>query len=238
LPNVVLDMAMSLDGFIAGPNDEDDGLHNYFFSPVGPTKQVIEEGFRTTGTIIMGRRSYDVGAAQDGFADNPQKSIFPVVRSWIKMNQQDLGTVARNIIDSMMYMVLGTADASGQPWASPVYFASEDYTHFYWVSSPEVRHSRNIAIRPQVSIVVFDSRAPIGTGQGVYMSAVAEELTAIELERGIEIFSRTSLRHGGRAWSPQDVQPPALYRLYRATAQEHWVLDPGGHPDHRISVNI
>jgi dihydrofolate reductase len=71
LPNVVLDMAMSLDGFIAGPNDEDYGLHDYFFSPAGPTKEVIDEGFRTTGTIIMGRRSYEVGAAQDGFADNP-----------------------------------------------------------------------------------------------------------------------------------------------------------------------
>src|SRR5919106_230195 len=64
-------MAMSLDGFIAGPNDEDHGLHDYFFSPAGPTKEVIEEGFRTTGTIIMGRRSYEVGAAQDGFEDNP-----------------------------------------------------------------------------------------------------------------------------------------------------------------------
>jgi dihydrofolate reductase len=67
----LLDMAMSLDGFIAGSNDEDDGLHNYFFSPAGPTKEVIEEGFRTAGTIIMGRRAYEVGAAQDGFADNP-----------------------------------------------------------------------------------------------------------------------------------------------------------------------
>ena len=138
----------------------------------------------------------------------------------------------------MMYMVLGTADDSGQPWASPVYFASEDYIHFYWVSSPEVRHSRNIVMRPQISIVVFDSRAPIGTGQGVYMSAVAEELAGTDLERGIEIFSRTSLRHGGREWRINDVQAPALYRLYRATAQEHWVLDPAGHPDHRIVVSL
>jgi dihydrofolate reductase len=64
-------MAMSLDGFIAGPNDEDHGLHNYFFSPTGPTLEVIEEGFKTTGTIIMGRRAYDIGAAQNAFADNP-----------------------------------------------------------------------------------------------------------------------------------------------------------------------
>jgi hypothetical protein len=49
-----------------------------------------------------------------------------------KMNQQDLGTVAGNIIGSMMYMVLGTADDSGQPWVSPVYFAAENYREFYW----------------------------------------------------------------------------------------------------------
>jgi dihydrofolate reductase len=68
---VTLDMAMSLDGFIAGPNDEDGGLHDYFFSPSGETAQVIEEGIKTTGAIIMGRRSYDIGDEQNGFENNP-----------------------------------------------------------------------------------------------------------------------------------------------------------------------
>jgi dihydrofolate reductase len=68
---VILDLAMSLDGFISGPNGEDQGLHDYFFSPSGNTAEVIEEGFRTTGAIVMGRRAYDIGDAQDGFADNP-----------------------------------------------------------------------------------------------------------------------------------------------------------------------
>jgi len=68
---VLLDMSMSLDGFISGPNGEDRGLHDYFFSPFGATAKVIEEGFKTTGAIIMGRRAYDIGAAQDGFVDNP-----------------------------------------------------------------------------------------------------------------------------------------------------------------------
>lgn len=71
---VILDMSMSLDGFIAGPNDEDGGLHNYFFSPSDATVGVIEEGFKTTGAIVMGRRSYDMGAEQDGFVDNPYKA--------------------------------------------------------------------------------------------------------------------------------------------------------------------
>ena len=87
-------------------------------------------------------------------------------------------------------MVLGTADEAGRPWVSPVYFAVSDYTDFYWVSLPDARHSRNLASRPEVSIVVFDSSVPIGTGQGVYMTARAEELAGSELERGIEVFSR------------------------------------------------
>ena len=153
-------------------------------------------------------------------------------------NQRDLGILARTIIDSNMYMVLGTADESGQPWVSPVYYASAGYKEFYWVSSPEVRHSRNIAMRPQVSIVIFDSQAPIGTGQGVYMSAIAEELTGADLDRSIEIFSRSSLAHGGREWKPEEVGVPTLYRLYRATASEHWVRDPLGRPDHRTPVTM
>ncbi len=71
MAKVILDMSMSLDGFVAGPKDEDGGLHDYFFSPSGETTKVIEEGFKFTGAIIMGKRSYDIGAAQDGFANNP-----------------------------------------------------------------------------------------------------------------------------------------------------------------------
>ena len=89
----------------------------------------------------------------------------------------DLEATGRSIVDDNLYMVLATADADGRPWASPVYFASEDYTELYWVSSPEVTHSRNLAARSEVSIVVFDSQTPISTGQAVYMSAVAGQVT-------------------------------------------------------------
>ena len=154
------------------------------------------------------------------------------------MNLQDLGIVAKAIIDSNMYMVLGTADEFGEPWAVPVYYASTGFTEFYWVSSPEVEHSRNIAVRSRVSIVIFNSRAIIGTGQGVYMSATAEQLTGSDLDRGIELFSRTSLGHGGHEWKQEDVQGPALCRLYRAIVSEHWVLDPVNKPDHRIPVTL
>jgi pyridoxamine 5'-phosphate oxidase-like protein len=151
--------------------------------------------------------------------------------------QRNLGSIARTIIDSNAYMTLATADGDGRPWASPVWYAAAGYAEFYWVSSPEARHSRNLAARPEVSIVIFDSRVPIGTGQAVYVSAIVEELTGADLDRGIVIFSGRSEGHGASEWKPEDVRPPALHRLYRAIASEHWVLDPGGHPVHGRAVN-
>ena len=148
----------------------------------------------------------------------------------------DLDAVARDIIDGNRYMVLGTADEGGRPWVSPVYYAPSGYSELYWVSSPEAQHSRNLAARPDLSIVVFDSQAPVGEGQGVYMSAVAEQLTGADLGPGIEIFSRVSVSHGARPWTLEDVLEPASLRLYRARVSEHWVLVPERRPDQRTRV--
>jgi uncharacterized protein YhbP (UPF0306 family) len=150
-------------------------------------------------------------------------------------HREELGAIAKAIIDSNRYLTLGTADESGLPWVSPVWYAPDEYRRFFWVSSPEARHSRNVAARPQVSIVIFDSQAPVGTGQGVYMSAVAEELTGDAVDQGIGIFSRRSVAQGAAAWAADDVRPPARHRLYRATASEHFVLGP---QDQRTPVSL
>jgi len=74
---VILDMAVSLDGFIAGPNEEDTGLHDWFFPPSGSVgavdARIVEESVDTTGAILMGRRAYDLGDRVDGFVDTPYK---------------------------------------------------------------------------------------------------------------------------------------------------------------------
>jgi hypothetical protein len=147
---------------------------------------------------------------------------------------RDLGA----IVDSNLYMTLATADENGRPWASPVWYASSGYAEFYWVSSPEATHSRNLAARPEMAIVIFDSRAPVGTGQAVYASAVAEELSGADLDRGIGVFSRASVAGGAGEWGPEDVQAPAPHRLYRAIATGHWVLDPDEGPDRRMAVEL
>ncbi|CAN5775012.1 hypothetical protein BH18ACT17_BH18ACT17_09370 [soil metagenome] len=135
-------------------------------------------------------------------------------------------------------MVLATADAEGVPWASPVYFAADGYRDFYWVSTPAATHSQNVAARPQVGIVVFDSGAAVGDGQGVYMRADAEEVGDDEMQRGLEVFSLRSRSHGGRPWTTDDVTGEAPYRLYRARASEYSMLAKDDAPDHRVPVDV
>ncbi len=73
---------------------------------------------------------------------------------------------------------------AGCPGCRPVWFAPAGYRQFLWVSHPEARHSRNLAVRPTVSIVIFNSQVPEGSAQAVYMAAEAEELTGDALDRG------------------------------------------------------
>ena len=151
----------------------------------------------------------------------------------------DFSDMARDIIESNRYMVLGTADEAGVPWVTPVWFAESDYRRFIWVSSPDRRHSRNVRARPEVSIVLFDSHVAVGSARAVYMSARAEELTGVDLERDIALFDTASQAQGlTRRWGLEDMLAPAPYRLYRATVSQHWVLDPDSSPDDRAEVTL
>src|SRR6266508_2321317 len=58
MANVLANTTMSLDGFIAGPNDEMDWVFEY--SGDVPA-ELVDEVIATTGAILGGRRGYEVG---------------------------------------------------------------------------------------------------------------------------------------------------------------------------------
>lgn len=135
---------------------------------------------------------------------------------------RDLATEGRAILDDNHFMTLGTANAGGEPWPSPVFYVADGYSTFYWVSSPEATQSRNIAVRPRVGIVVFDSRQEPGSGEAVYMAATAGELSGRELGRGLEIYLGVAPFSQG----PEVFRPPGRYRAYRATVTGHFMRCP------------
>ncbi|MBP2324948.1 hypothetical protein JOF56_005333 [Kibdelosporangium banguiense] len=146
-------------------------------------------------------------------------------------------SIARAVLDANSFMTLATADEAGVPWASPVWFATEDYRHLYWVSATDARHSRNLEVRPELAIVVYDSTVRPLTGQAVYMVATARQLPDDELEPGLGVFSRASVRGGLKEFGTANVTGDARLRLYRATVTEHYILDPDSPIDVRIAVS-
>ena len=66
MSKIVVDMSMSLDGFIAGPNDTpEEGLgkggerlHEWLSDPE-TSEKIYGDLASTTGAVIMGRRTYD-----------------------------------------------------------------------------------------------------------------------------------------------------------------------------------
>lgn len=71
MAKVVLDMAMSLDGFVAGVDEMDGRLHNWYFDPSPKDRRIIDTLINKTGAIVMGKRSYNIGDQFDGYVDNP-----------------------------------------------------------------------------------------------------------------------------------------------------------------------
>ena len=144
--------------------------------------------------------------------------------------------VLRSVIDANRFMTLATADEHGTPWASPVWFARPDERRFLWVSRPTTRHSRNIAARPDVAIVIYDSQTTPDERQAVYIEATATQLEGEEVDAGISAFSRESLTQGLPEWPRERVTEPADFRLYQATVTAWFILADG--PDERLPVPL
>ena len=142
---------------------------------------------------------------------------------------------ARAIVAANNYLTLATADRDGRPWASPVYYTPDGDTDFYWVSRPESRHSRNIAERPEVGIVIYDTQVPIGAAEAVYLTARAEAVGDADLDRCAEIFRRR-YPEDLASFTPERLRPPHELRLYRARVVDASVLLNDGGPDIRVPL--
>jgi dihydrofolate reductase len=97
MSKVIIDMSLSLDGFIAGPADTPDQpfgsrsaqrLHDWllagselyeestFLRPEGRNRELVDAMFRTTGALLTGRRTYDL---VNGWGGSHPISGLPVI---------------------------------------------------------------------------------------------------------------------------------------------------------------
>ena len=87
---------------------------------------------------------------------------------------------ATKILKDMKYMTLATICADVSPWNTPRAPTPSKDLIFRWGSNEESVHSQNIKRDKRIFIVIYDSHAPEGAGEGIYMKGVAEELDEYE----------------------------------------------------------
>ncbi|WP_127931397.1 hypothetical protein [Nonomuraea polychroma] len=85
-------------------------------------------------------------------------------------------------------------------------------------------------------MVIFDSTAPIGTAQAVYLLATAGRLPDDEFERHVDHACRARFPEQ-RVFPRDELQGPAPLRLCRARVTEHSVHVRGSAPVHGKGVD-
>jgi nitroimidazol reductase NimA-like FMN-containing flavoprotein (pyridoxamine 5'-phosphate oxidase superfamily) len=149
------------------------------------------------------------------------------------MTQEILDQRAAAVIEANKYLTLGTVDADGLPWVTPVYFTPDGHTAFYWASSPDAVHSRNLTDRPAVSIAIFDSSVRIGGGSAVYFRAHAELVPDDQLEQRATLYA--SRYPELRSYTADELRTDL--RLYRARPTAHWLMVRGSDPDYGTGLD-
>ena len=128
---------------------------------------------------------------------------------------------AQEIVRRLIYVTVATASSDGQPWNTPVYSTYDDRANFYWTSSPLAQHSRNIDHSGKAFLVIYDSTAPAGTGEGVYVEAAAAGLVVAE---EITEAKMNLARRVGKQVGPETERLDAgVQRIYRATPKRAWM---------------
>ncbi|MGH3425997.1 MAG: pyridoxamine 5'-phosphate oxidase family protein [Mycobacteriales bacterium] len=93
------------------------------------------------------------------------------------LSPSDALRLAYGQLSRVEYAALATSSPSGEPWNSPVYTAYDDELNLYWTSAASSMHSQNIRSSGRAFLVIYNSTAPEGTGEGLYCAAVPESWT-------------------------------------------------------------
>ena len=143
---------------------------------------------------------------------------------------------AKEIIERVPYVTIATVTKDGLPWNAPVFAAHNKEYNFYWGTYRNSQKSVNIRGNKNVFLVIYDSTAAPGKGEGVYIKA-----TAMELEDPKEIEAAHKLlwdRHVVPYWKLEQVQGDAPIRLYKAVPEKVWISGEGKEKGHYIDTRV
>ncbi|MFJ8894432.1 pyridoxamine 5'-phosphate oxidase family protein [Leifsonia sp. NPDC102414] len=135
-------------------------------------------------------------------------------------------TDIERVVAATRYLVIASVGDDGRPWATPVFFALVGEDRLCWVSSPDSRHSRNIAARPEVALTVFDSTVAVGHAEAAYFDARAYPAPEAAIPDALHALNRRL--PPDRQLDPDDLAPAGSLVLYLADIAHRYLLVRGG----------
>lgn len=147
---------------------------------------------------------------------------------------------AKSIIAKIIYITIATVSKDGKPWNSPVYSAYDEKFNFFWASWKENEHSKNVRNNGDVFLVIYDSTAAEGTGEGVYVKAKAQELNdPKEIEYALKYLYG---RKNKTSRKSDEFLGDYPRRVYKAAPEKFWINTDGeingNYVDKRVEVDL
>ena len=113
---VLLDLAVSLDGYIDGPDGADVGLYDWYAATSGPNADIAAETVATTGAIVVGRGVFGRGDDATGWDETPYEVPHFVVTH--RPPRAAGGPVDFRFVEGVREAVAAAQEAAGDRYAT------------------------------------------------------------------------------------------------------------------------
>jgi dihydrofolate reductase len=168
MSTVILHMSMSLDGLVTGPDDDLAQLHEWSYPRSGTlsdtNRSVVEELF-ATAAVVMGWRTFDLGAEVNGWYDNPPFKVpmFVPARS----------VPDRDVAANLTFVTSGVAGAVEQAKA-----AAGDGTVTIAGGATTIQEALNAGLVDELRL----THVPVVLGEGIRLF---DHLSTLPLKLGV-----------------------------------------------------
>ena len=115
MARVLLDMAITVDGLVSGPEGADVGLYDWFFDPPEASRPVVEGMVAETGAIVVGRNAYGQADDAQGWDETPY-DVPHVVVTHRPPDPLPAGPVRFEFVTGVPEAVARAAGLAGERW--------------------------------------------------------------------------------------------------------------------------
>jgi len=140
----------------------------------------------------------------------------------------------RSYLPQVIHMSLATC-AHNKPWVFEVHFAYDHDLNLYFRSTPDRRHSQEIAANPNVAGNIVTQHHLGQRVRGVYFEGTAEKLSQVDSDH--IAYQLVAKRFGFGPEILQEAGTDSGHGFYKITVSDYYVFDsygPGPSAKHHL----